>query len=1260
MSKINQIEQALFEIDGGEFQKLADLYLAEKGFKNVNSIGSVIGTNKVRKGTPDSLVMTPDGKFIFAEYTAQQNSLFEKLQSDLKKCLDESRTGIPIDKVERIIFCFTGKLSSSDEYKLSINCHNHGIKLDLFGINTIASDLYIKFPALARDFLGISIDTGQIVSPDRFVSVYNSNKLAAKLDTGFHFREKEICSLLDALENEKVVVISGPAGVGKSRLALEACRRFNERHPKYEVLCVFGRNRDLWEDLQARFLKPGSFLILVDDANRISRFSYIVDLLQHQREDQQIKVIVTVRDYAIVKLRDEMLPIGGGAEIELSPFTDDQIKKLIADEYGIRNYFYLERIAEISHGNPRLAVMAAEIAKQNSLDSIYDVSSLYDIYFSSIRKDLVSEGTDPGKTDLLKVAAIVSFFKAVDRTNDAMMKQIEEAFGIIPSSFWEAAGHLHEIEILDMYEDEVVRMPDQVLSTYLFYLAFFKEEVLDFGMLLDYFFPKLRHRIIDSINPILSAFNKECIIDAIHPHVGRLWKKFEAANDEESLINLLEVFGFINRTDTLLWVQNQIDRLKPDPVDISSIIFEKDSKNLALPPILSVLKPFAIVQESEVRVALDLLLHYLMKKPAEVPLVLRILIDDYGFKPDSYLREFEIQRAVIDVLEGRLEHGNPLFSRVFLAVASNYLGTHFESIEMKDARSFQITNFDLKATSELILLRKNIWQQLKTLYEYRDLQNIILRLIRNYCKPTLSATDSEIVRSDAEQVLPFLESILNPCNYQHCVLMYDYLNFLSHYKIKISDDLKEWFHNDTYKIAEIVLPEWGEQRRLNLSYEEYEQYKNSQLAEFTASYTLDDYARFIECCQEIQATLSEGQNKYYIQRSLVSIFISLADRDADLFVRVIGMYLEYQDPLQINSPLIIEKLLDHLGRDGTLQFLRKPKYPTKNKWLFVVFMLLREKDINEKVLAQLYELYEQAAWGDLPYNFDYLLRYIFLDERVVAKVTSIVLKKQNGDSTKTDSLAMLFNPNAEVAKCLPSLFADNLDLLEQAYLMTEGISGQIDYDGQALNRILNLDPAFITEYIAWKYENAGQSFLTSHDDQKDYAFIWARNDYKEIMDKVVESVYSREQDPLISTSTYLIKFFQIKDNRNDALEEIRERQNIFLMQLINDRSTEMGFIKYIFRVISYFSPDRRCMFIEQFVKQNQSFEAFKALPLEPSLWSWRESQVPLLQERINFWKLLIPIMNTADLLKHKQFLEQQIQLLRLQIEQEKKKDFIED
>jgi hypothetical protein len=232
VSKINQIQNRIRELDGGAIQKLADAYLHKKGYERINPLGSVIGANKVRKGTPDTLIALSNGKYVFAEHTtAPEARVYGKLKGDLDKCLDVSKTGVPIQKIEEVVFCHTSYLSAWQENALAENCQEKGINLSIFGIGPLSYDLYQKYPSLARDFLGVEVDTGQIVPPTEFIDTYNKDKLATRLDTTFHFRAKEVEQASQGLEENDLVIVSGRPGVGKSRLALECCERFKEAHP---------------------------------------------------------------------------------------------------------------------------------------------------------------------------------------------------------------------------------------------------------------------------------------------------------------------------------------------------------------------------------------------------------------------------------------------------------------------------------------------------------------------------------------------------------------------------------------------------------------------------------------------------------------------------------------------------------------------------------------------------------------------------------------------------------------------------------------------------------------------------------------------------------------------------------------------------------------------------------------------------------------------------------------------------------------------
>ena len=206
MAKINQIQNALMELDGGAFQKLADSYLLRKGYPQINPIGSVAGSNKVRKGTPDTLIQTTDGKYIFGEYTTiSANQVYSKFYDDIAKCLDENKTGVAISKIKEIVLCYTSELSPKNIDKLREQCEKAAVNLNLFGLGAISYDLLEKYPSISKDYLGIEVDTGQIVPLDVFISLYEKNKLATTLQTSFHFREEEKSNLLSLINDNSLV-----------------------------------------------------------------------------------------------------------------------------------------------------------------------------------------------------------------------------------------------------------------------------------------------------------------------------------------------------------------------------------------------------------------------------------------------------------------------------------------------------------------------------------------------------------------------------------------------------------------------------------------------------------------------------------------------------------------------------------------------------------------------------------------------------------------------------------------------------------------------------------------------------------------------------------------------------------------------------------------------------------------------------------------------------------------------------------------------
>jgi hypothetical protein len=1250
MSKINQIEKGLQELDSGKFQKLADAYLHKKGYERINPFGSVIGADKTRKGTPDTFIALSNGKYVFAEYTTRQDNVFEKLKGDLEKCFDEAKTGLSVSKIEEIVICHTSIFSPEQQDYLSQECQSRHINLNIFGIGPMSFDLYQKYPGLARDFLGIDVDTGQIVSPAEFVSAYNKSKFSTRLDTKFLFRENEIGRALQTLDEGDLLILSGRPGVGKSRFALECCNRFVEDHKNYEIHCIFNRGPDLFEDIRTHFSEPGNFIIFVDDANRISRFDYITQLLCEQRQDQRIKVVATVRDYALDQVHKEAKRCGTVMEIELLAMKDDEIKQFVETEFGIRNHLYLDRIVDIAKGNPRLAVMAAQIAKkENTLQSIGDVTALYEEYFSSIQKDLV-EINEP---DILKVAGIIVFFRSVDRSNKETMKAIENAFEISDDMFWAASQRLHELELFDIYENEVVRVSDQVLATYLFYLAFFKEKVADFSILLRHFFPAFRSGFVEALNPILNAFDSLAIIDSLRPHIDHYWMGMERARDENGLLSLIRTFWYVKRTDTLLYMKKRIEELPIEPIDPANLDF-KASQDPQDQSYLEILGMFRYVADDEFRTALELMLNYVSKQPKKFPNVLYLFTESLSFTHRDYLRHFSIQRAIVDVLWQRSIDGHNLFSRLFLEVAKKYLHTHFLTHEAKSNKAVTIIKFDIPNTPELLELRKDIFSGIFQLYKYQEIQEQVLNVFHNYASSRLEVSSTEIITYDAFMIIPFIESNLNPAVLRHCIIVQEYLNLLRVHKVVFDVSIQDRFKSESWAVSKLLTRDIDEMLMLNLDHSKFEKYKNERIKEYFVDYEYADYKLFLDQCSEIHAVINQDYKNYLFQNGIISVFLTLSEKDPCLYNNVIELYLIGCDQFRINARPVIERLIESASIEKSFDILNRHEYQTKRSWLFCWFILLPSEAVTMDRLNQMYTLYREASSLELVYEMDFLIKYRNLDKHVVLNVTQIILDKVKADSNIARILECLFNPYTEINKIMEDAFADDIRILKQAYFAANSVHEYMDYDGQAFSRIMDIDKNFINEYIDWLLETKN---ISRYDRSHDYSFLWHRDDYESVITVIAERIYEREKDAHLLSVSSLAVFFTLKED-NKEYPDLIKKQNKLLNSFIEKKHNDPAFMQMVFSVIAAFPSARRVSFVSLFLNHSNDYSIFEDLPLESFIHSWEGSAVPMLQERLKYYESLLSLTNTVEYLQHKYYIEKKIQSIRTQIEHEKKRDFI--
>jgi len=563
-----------------------------------------------------------------------------------------------------------------------------------------------------------------------------------------------------------------------------------------------------------------------------------------------------------------------------------------------------------------------------------------------------------------------------------------------------------------------------------------------------------------------------------------------------------------------------------------------------------------------------------------------------------------------------------------------------------------IYNFDLQASSEILQLRTTIFNRLFELYE--NYPKFVFIVLESYVNGYHQAASDEIFSNDAKSLVEFIQVKLTPENLTHCIFANEYFDLLENRQVAFDNKLREKFQGAVFLTYQLLI----ENRKDFIQYEyaEYERIRKEKFASYFAEFSDLDIEHFIDNCLEIGDSVKQSSRDRDEVVSGFGVGMSvLAETRKDIFDVAIYHYLQRGDVLDLNPILTVRLLMMNYGETKTITLLKELDYPTKNRWLFGYYQMLPPDKIVSDDLSSLYKLFQDTEYSQMPNHLDFLLEYALFDNRVVAKVAQIILDK--GDSQNSAwILHTIINPYSEIHKLLSSLFKDDVGTLKRVYLTVKQGKTHDDHNSATLAKILELDPEFIVEYIEWIYSPKEEGSRWHHDTQ-DYSGLWKHKNYHEIFKRIIELVYKKEKSA--HWYTELRQFFMSNEGKRlDA--DILQRQEELLTELVNTRYRESDFVELLFEVIAYFPAERRSRLIYTFLQHNKNFIDFQRLQLESSSMSWSGSAVPVYQKRIDYLKSLLPMLDSAQLLEHRVYVQQMIDSLENQKNLEKKRDFIGD
>lgn len=393
MSRLNLVERELGQLDGGSFQKLAETYVYRKlHLKSITALGSQPGTNKTTKGIPDAHSLA-DGEAILIPFTTAQCNSFDKLKSDIEECISVK---IPDGYNRKIICCHLAwKLTPEQEGELL----ELDSRIELIGPKTIAMDLANEYYDLAAAFLHIRMGVGTLVTVNEWIENEGRKIFATPQSGPLRHRDGELNELEKKLDQVQILVLKGSSGSGKTRLALEAVKRYAVgKHIESYVLSQT-RIPGVAEDINA-FLSEGDAALLIDDAQQSEGLDAVLEAVVR---NPGLRVILTVRDYAYEQLMHGVRRSVKSETYSLERLEDAAVRALLQEDYEITSPLFLDKIEKIARGNLRIAIMAALCAKREGYPGIESAYGIMDVFYDRLVSGL--EGDDLTLLSYLSVYA---------------------------------------------------------------------------------------------------------------------------------------------------------------------------------------------------------------------------------------------------------------------------------------------------------------------------------------------------------------------------------------------------------------------------------------------------------------------------------------------------------------------------------------------------------------------------------------------------------------------------------------------------------------------------------------------------------------------------------------------------------------------------------------------------------------------------------------------------------------------------------------
>jgi len=1094
MSRLQLIENALVSINESLFQELCDSFLIirNKNYRVFSRVGSKSGKQKTVKGTPDTFLLLPNGKYIFVEYSTNVTSNVSKLKEDIKKCIDFEKTGINPSFISEIILCINFNLKPSQIEELREELLDTRIVLNIYTLDALALELHLHHRDLASQYLGIHLDTGQIISIEHFIEEYNkvSKGIATPIDNPFLHRESELKSVIESIKSNDFVILTGSPGVGKTKLALQAMKLFLEENDSFNAYCVSYKSHSLLGDLYQYLDSNKNYLLFVDDANRIDAFNQISGFYRGSRKGK-LKLIITVRDYAyqeIEYLCRDFSPV----TININKFDDDQIKDLIvADPFGILNPDFQKPIINIADGNPRIAIMTAMLAKQKQdVGALSDLSELFERYFLTFIQD---EG-EFAKPINIKTLGIISFFYTLPFKNKEVLSEILNAFEIDYNDFIDSIDKLEKLELVEI-QYEYVKIPEQNLSTYFFYKAFIKDKLLAFSILLNNYFDQNSNRFKDSVIPANNTFGPEKVMNVLRPELKKYYNSI--IQNEDKTYQFLLTFWFYLQDETLVYIYTIIQNTNQSFVEEYKTVYDDRKFQLSKDLIIELIGEFFKSHEN-LKNAIDLSLEYARKKPEILAELIYKFLEKITFDREDEKYGFHRQSLLIEILsEGALEN-DIISTKCFFEVSKNFLKFKFNHTKGTRRNYIYFYDYFLPNDKYTSAYRKRIWEVTNKIYNV--FPDDALGLLQNYSNGQIDVVKS-IMKNDISMIVKIIENHFDKNKFLDCQLVHNLIGLAKREAIKnpLFEYLIKTFTNSTYVFFTKI--EWDKYKNREMfEFNDLNEYERLKENEIRINFTFKSTIEILDFYSKFKYLKKLSKNGWHYNRSL-EIILDQNSNIHKISIEIIKIIITDKNEVDFYPrAFFYNQLKSAEMADEIYLLISKNEFVGKASWLITFFENIDDSIINSRYLNDLIEAL--SVYNNFGYIFfDRFEKFLKLKSTLFQDILQIVVSRNENENAQILLWMNIFDNYFDH-------FGNDIELITKAYLQQDYLQNDFDHEGKGFLQILKNDSGFLFEYVKAQYVD-GQLRISSN--TKNLNFVWEidniEKELKLVFDFVIEKEY---------------------------------------------------------------------------------------------------------------------------------------------------------